>query len=158
MRFLVGLFVICLCGCQCGKWGCPSPCGPCGKSVPGLNGELVCCEGNAHHWRWIDKTKTKSNARKLAARELKKLQRSCITCDFRYGYEQAFVDIALGACGDVPPLPPALYWKEENRTAFGHQRAQEWFAGYAAGSSRAKHFYEPYNEVAAIASLDGDCP
>jgi hypothetical protein len=69
-------------------------------------------------------------------------------CDFQYGFEQAYVDVALGASGEVPPLPPERYWKKRARTPKGHQRAQDWFAGYAAGAEQARAQYAHFNHVA----------
>jgi hypothetical protein len=73
----------------------------------------------------------------------------CLSCDYRLGYEQAYVDVAQGTDGQVPALPPANYWKVDARTAAGHQRAQQWFSGYAAGAAQARCRYEPFNEVAS---------
>lgn len=57
--------------------------------------------------------------------------------DVRAGYRDAFVDITLGASGELPPVPPERYWSVCYRTADGHARARDWFAGYGAGASRA---------------------
>ncbi|MCA9079480.1 MAG: hypothetical protein KDA58_02930 [Planctomycetaceae bacterium] len=66
------------------------------------------------------------------------MRQNCeISCDFRRGYEQAFEDVALGADGRIPPLPPSPYWKECARSPCGHERVQEWYAGYAAGANEA---------------------
>lgn len=158
MRILLSLIAISLCGCHAAGTSCRS-CGVAGAGkCGGMFGSLFCCEGNANYWRCWDKVSTKSEAKMLARRELKKLNQRQLSCDFRYGFEQAFEDISLGACGDVPPLPPALYWKVENRTAVGHQRAQEWFQGYAAGAAVAKSIYEPYNEVGSTGIAELHCP
>jgi len=116
-----------------------------------------CCHGHHPHYKRIpDNFWTKTEARKLAQSDLRRLGHDqCMTCDYRMGFEQAYVDVSLGACGDVPALPPANYWKTCARTPEGHQRAQQWFSGYAAGAVRAKAIYEPFNKVA---HSQFDCP
>ncbi|WP_145197180.1 hypothetical protein [Thalassoglobus polymorphus] len=81
-----------------------------------------------------DKWKTKQVAHSLAN---KNMPRGVHSRDFKSGFRQAFEDVAMGASGEVPPLPPKAYWKEKNRTCNGHARADQWFAGYAAGSQVA---------------------
>lgn len=109
-----------------------------------------CCFGrHAKYCRCWDGLLTRREARWRAQKDLRKLDHhQPISCDFRLGYEQAYVDVALGACGEVPPLPPANYWKASARTPEGHAKAQQWFAGYAAGVEPAKAIYEPFNRVA----------
>ncbi|WP_437228723.1 hypothetical protein SH661x_001048 [Planctomicrobium sp. SH661] len=127
-------------------------CESCGHS--GLNAWLCrhgwFCHGRHPHYHRIpDNIVTKSQARCQAQKDLRKYDHDqCVSCDYRLGYEQAYVDVAMGSCGDVPALPPANYWKACDRTPQGHRKAQQWFSGYAAGAARAKAFYEPYNEVA----------
>lgn len=109
-----------------------------------------------HYKRIPDNISTKSGARQAAQAGLRQERREQrLSCDYRLGYEQAFVDVALGASGDVPALPPANYWKSCARSPDGHQKAQQWFSGYAAGASRAKAVYEPFNQVA---HSQFDCP
>ena len=69
--------------------------------------------------------------------------------DFQAGFEQAYADIALGADGQVPAMAPSPYWKACQRTAEGHQRAQDWLAGYSAGASNALECRGPFNQVIA---------
>lgn len=109
----------------------------------------MCCSGwHPHYKRIPDNLYTKTSARLRAQSDLRQLDRGpCSNCDYRQGFEQAYVDVALGSNGEVPALPPANYWKACARTPNGHQRVQQWFSGYAAGAERAKSVYEPYNEV-----------
>lgn len=58
--------------------------------------------------------------------------------DFSTGFVQAYVDVAEGGSGNTPAVPPERYWKRCNRTASGHGRAEEWFAGYRAGAQLAE--------------------
>lgn len=60
------------------------------------------------------------------------------SCHYRTGYYQAFEDIAEGRSGVTPAIPPPRYWSDCYRTAEGHARAAEWFAGYRAGSADAR--------------------
>src|SRR5690606_37794241 len=106
------------------------------------------CGHQPKYCRCLDNLKTKHKARWHARADLR--QMNCdADCDFKLGFEQAYVDVALGGSGEVPGLPPQNYWKEWARTPEGHQAAQSWFAGYAAGAPQAKSRYEPYNEVAS---------
>ena len=57
--------------------------------------------------------------------------------DFRQGFIQAYVDIALGANGVLPAVPPERYWRACKRDPQGYCEANDWFAGYSAGAQRA---------------------
>ncbi|WP_145371509.1 hypothetical protein [Maioricimonas rarisocia] len=59
------------------------------------------------------------------------------THDFHAGFVDGYVDVAQGGSGVVPPIPPEAYWGAASRTPTGHQRAQDWFAGYSAGAEAA---------------------
>jgi hypothetical protein len=108
------------------------------------------CIGHSKYSRCWDNLWTKCDARSCARADLRKMEHDCSKdCDYRAGYEQAYVDVALGACGDVPALPPAHYWKNRARTPKGHQKSERWFAGYNAGAPRARCCYDPYNVVAS---------
>ena len=58
--------------------------------------------------------------------------------DFRYGFQQAYIDIANGGTGALPAIPPPRYWAAPYRTVWGHNKARDWFSGYEAGASAAK--------------------
>lgn len=58
--------------------------------------------------------------------------------DFREGWRQAYIDLAFGADGATPAIPPEKYWKANNRTCPGHERVKDWFAGYEAGVCNAR--------------------
>ena len=74
------------------------------------------------------------------------------TCDFQAGFCEAYADVAMGSNGVVPVVPPAPYWKSCQRTAGGHQRAQEWLSGYSHGASHAMACRGPCNRVIASGS------
>lgn len=61
-----------------------------------------------------------------------------LSCHFCTGFEQAYIDIARGGTGALPPLPPARYWHACYRTEEGFGRADEWFEGYRIGASWAE--------------------
>jgi hypothetical protein len=75
--------------------------------------------------------------------------------EFKYGFVQAYVDIALGSDGRPPAIPPERFWKTCNRHPDGHCEAGEWYEGYAAGAQRALgSCWKQYNVVPA----GGFCP
>jgi len=70
--------------------------------------------------------------------------------DFRQGFIQSYVDIALGGDGVLPPVPPERYWRACKRDPAGYCEANEWFAGYSAGSQRAlSSNWHAHNQVPA---------
>ena len=69
--------------------------------------------------------------------------------DFQAGFQQAFVDVAMGSDGAVPVVPPACYWTACYRTESGHAAGREWLNGYEAGSSRAVQCRGQLNHVVA---------
>jgi hypothetical protein len=78
-----------------------------------------------------------------------------MTKDYGAGFEQAFVDVALGGSGAVPAYPPRPYWELWHRSPQGHAAAQHWFDGYAAGGQRAWSYFGEFNVVPTTAT--GDC-
>lgn len=69
---------------------------------------------------------------------------------FRQGFIQAYVDVALGANGRTPPVPPERYWKVCERDPDGYVEAEHWFAGYEAGAQRAlASCWHAHNQVPA---------
>ena len=108
------------------------------------------CVAGPQYSRCFDEHVAARGAIKRADRSLKACYARRPPVDFQDGYRQAFIDIALGGRGQVPAVPPERYWSTCYRTAEGHQLAQHWFAGYAAGGARALSLprYQ-FNEVAA---------
>lgn len=119
-------------GHGCGVW-----CGHCGRCYSSL------------YNRHFDSKHATHRALKMAQADLHQMHPSCKSCHFRRGYEQAYIDVALGGSGAVPALPPPSYWKTSARSPDGHQQAQEWFAGYAAGAGSAVARFGGYNRVAS---------
>ncbi len=107
----------------------------------------------------LDKFFVKHAAKKCAKESLKTMSADCQdkpSKSFRKGYQQAYMDIALGESGVVPPVPPEEYWAAHYRTPEGYMEVQEWFTGYKLGSehARADGRYD-YNRIATPYSLAG---
>ncbi|MGE0379125.1 MAG: hypothetical protein AB7Q45_27300, partial [Planctomycetaceae bacterium] len=131
---------VCLLVAGCQLWnGSPNrSCnnGRCQDCADGTCGPL-CCVSCEHYSRCIDEEFATFEAIRRANRSLRKCYDSTPSFDFKDGYRQAFVDVAMGGTGQVPAVPPERYWSTCYRTAAGHQRAQTWYAGYVAGAARA---------------------
>jgi hypothetical protein len=132
MSLRLGLILICLCGgagclrLSSGSWP----------------------EHHAYHRR-LDDCAVRHDAVLRAAAAIRRCHRG-ESCHFRNGFTQAYVDVAQGGDGAVPPVPPERYWKGCRRDARGHEQAMEWFDGYAAGAESAcSSPQQPYNTVAA---------
>lgn len=88
----------------------------------------------------LDKMVVKHAAKKCAHQSLKNLSCQCKdkpSKAFRKGYREAYIDIALGDSGTVPPVPPEEYWAAHYRTPAGYIEIQEWFTGYKLGAEHA---------------------
>jgi hypothetical protein len=110
--------------------GCCSTCGdPCGSCGP-----WVCVE-SCKYCRCLDDLHTGTAARRCALEALH--CRDDVSCDYAHGFVQAHVDLAQGATGTLPPVPPERYWSVCFRSCPGHVRAQEWYRGYADGVASA---------------------
>ncbi|WP_339728762.1 hypothetical protein [uncultured Gimesia sp.] len=111
----------------------------------------------------LDKYVVKHAARKCAKRSLKTMACNCKdkpSKAFRDGYQQAYVDIALGDSGEVPPVPPEEYWAAHYRTPQGYLEIQQWFTGYKLGAEHAlaDGRYD-YNKIATpYSQLDWNQP
>lgn len=69
--------------------------------------------------------------------------------DFEDGFRQAFIDVAMGACGQVPAVAPKKYWKYCDRTTTGHTAAESWFGGYQSGAQVALGYQDRFLDIAA---------
>lgn len=59
--------------------------------------------------------------------------------DYADGFQSGFAEfLDFGGTGSPPPVPPREYWKIKYQTPTGHQAIQDWYAGYAQGSSAAQ--------------------
>lgn len=151
----------CCGGCLRGCDSCPTGCDPCAAECPrGWRGfcqrarwSLTGCPPNCYSG-CKDRCVTKQHAKLLAGKRLRDLRRGsggCLSCDFKEGFEQAYVDIAEGGTGVTPAVPPARYWSFRYRTPYGHARAQEWFNGYEMGANLANADGLKFNSIATSA-------
>ncbi len=63
----------------------------------------------AKYWPWLDDVFTKRAAKKCAKKILLKQQwktKTWLGKDYKYGFEQAFIDVAQGSQGEIPAVPP----------------------------------------------------
>ena len=115
--------------------------------------------GNHLYCRQIDDFAAGMTARKIARKHLAlNLTSDCPTpsCDYRRGFEQAYVDVALGSSGQAPPVPPAMYWQAGFRTPEGHAKVDDWYRGYCDGAQHAVPLRGEYNRVQP-GSCQGPC-
>ncbi len=98
-----------------------------------------------------DKMVTKGTAKQCAARDLKQFYgKSCQPSKhFADGFQEAYVDLALGKIAAVPAVPPSKYWTAYYRSCEGVPAVQDWFAGYEAGlQTGADRGVSRFNRVA----------
>ena len=88
------------------------------------------CSPNCHH-TGLDEHAAGRQGLHAARCALKRCGK--VSCHFREGFEQAYIDIAQGSDGTPPGVPPERYWNTGYRNPEGHLRAEEWMAGYHAG-------------------------
>ncbi len=59
--------------------------------------------------------------------------------EYGVGFRDGFVDyVYAGGTGEPPPVPPRHLWNVDFRSEEGHQRAEDWFAGYRHGAQVAR--------------------
>lgn len=103
-----------------------------------------------------DHISVKKAAVKAANKSLSDQDGGDVSRDFKYGYQQAYIDIANGGSGALPAIPPARYWAAPYRTTWGHNKARDWFTGYEAGACSAKCCM-PANTLSVPTSVYRDC-
>jgi hypothetical protein len=91
--------------------------------------------GKYWYHRKLDNCITSLTAQNCACRDLRQFKHECgpVSCDFRYGYTQAYIDLAFGRPACVPAVPPPKYWHAWYRSCGGRDAVEEWYAGYRAG-------------------------
>lgn len=107
----------------------------CSSCGPGGCGPSVCVECSCY-CRRLDDLHTAWVARCCADHALG--NHGGASADYRAGFTQAYVDIALGKTGAPPPIPPRRYWSVCFRSPWGGRRAEEWYAGYQDGVAAAR--------------------
>ena len=103
-----------------------------------------------------DHVSVKKAAVKAANQSLSEQDGGAVSRDFKYGYQQAYIDISNGGSGALPAIPPARYWAAPYRTTWGHNKARDWFTGYEAGACSAKCCM-PANTLSVPTSVYRDC-
>lgn len=101
---------------------------------------------------WLDEWHTTSTAKRCANWILVKQQwrlLKLMPADYKKGFRQAFVDVAHGSEGELPAVPPPVYWNAHFRSDAGQQKAECWFAGYRAGAAMAAVQLAPMKRIAA---------
>jgi hypothetical protein len=90
--------------------------------------------GKYFYHRHLDKFLTVSTAQKCARRDLKMFD-DCgdLSRDFRDGYQQAYIDLALARPACVPAVPPKKYWHAWHRSCAGRDAVDQWYDGYRNG-------------------------
>ena len=104
------------------------------------------------YWPKLDEWKTSRTAASAARKVLWKQMwdtKSWINAHYREGFTQAYIDVANGGNGEVPPVPPPRYWNTHFRSAKGQWRAERWFDGYRAGAAMALVEMQPLRRVTA---------
>lgn len=130
-------------GCQCAPfqgWG--------GWKVPAIGSPLI--PGVAPHHRRIcgpfggNDCVSNYFARRQYEKMARRAYASCAGVsrhpggDFHDGFFAGYLDVATGGCGRVPAVPPHRYWGRCYTNPGGHQDAEAWFAGFAAGAGAAQ--------------------
>ena len=103
-----------------------------------------------------DHVTVKKAAVKAANQSLSEQDGGGVSRDFKFGYQQAYIDISNGGSGALPAIPPARYWAAPYRTTWGHNKARDWFTGYEAGACSAKCCM-PANTLSVPTSVYRDC-
>ena len=90
-----------------------------------------------------DLVRTKKQNRRLAqdaSRETETRLPDCaVSADYVDGFREGFADfLDYGGNGLPPVLPPRRYWRAKRRSAANRQAAQEWFDGFAHGTTAAR--------------------
>ncbi len=112
-----------LCGCQSAQHStCCDDCIP--KQTPSC-GYMPKSDGLVTKW----------TARKCAYEDLKQLRKNCgkVSKDFEDGFQQAYLDQAMGRPSATPPVPASKYWNAYYRSCAGTDAVAEWFEGYRMG-------------------------
>jgi hypothetical protein len=69
--------------------------------------------------------------------------------DYSLGFHDGFVDyVYAGGTGEPPPIPPRHLWNVDFRSEEGHQRTEDWYAGYRHGAQVAR--VGGYRDLATI--------
>lgn len=141
------------CGSKCAKSG--KECQKCQGECPPPN-DCRCYEPKNHYSLTLDDFCSSCKGRRKARKSLKPCSDSKqkLSCDFKSGYQQGYVDVAKGYSGKTPPIAPPKYWKHHYRSGKGRWRAEQWFEGYASGVESA--YAEGLNQSRYVAASQVD--
>ncbi len=144
-----GLVAGLLCGCQSTKQNaCCDDCLPPPTYCGGYNS-------------YCDNFITTATASDCAKSDLKDLKKSCgkRSGDFEAGFQQAYIDLAMGRLAAVPPIPPRKYWTAYYRSCSGSGAVADWFEGYRLGLSMgSQNGVSHFNRIATSWDGQGDGP
>lgn len=173
LEWLAVAAALCLSGCiaPCSSGVCNSPTSLFQLPTPRYNatecvtdngcGEAECEKGSCKpqpyytfnkYCPWFDEWHTTSAAKRCANRILLKQQWQLLKlmpADYKKGFRQAFVDVAHGSDGELPAVPPPVYWNAHFRSDAGQRKAECWFSGYRAGAAMAAVQLAPMKRIAA---------
>ncbi|MDX1967968.1 MAG: hypothetical protein SFV23_12400 [Planctomycetaceae bacterium] len=138
-----------LCGCQSAQHqACCDDCLP--KQTPS-------CGYMPKH----DSLLTQWTAKSCAHEDLKQVRKNCgkVSKHFADGFEQAYVDQAMGRPAATPPVPASKYWNAYYRSCAGADDVAEWFEGYRLGLEiGGQGGVSRFNRVASSWQTGGGCP
>lgn len=115
----------------------------------------MCTEPHLFHWK-KDKRRSLAVYSAWADDAWQEHAHNCTqldggSADYIIGFRDGFVDyVYAGGTGEPPPVPPRHLWNVDFRNGEGHQRAEDWFAGYRHGAQVARD--EGYRDLATIRS------
>jgi hypothetical protein len=118
------------------------------------------CYTGRHYWSSIDDLMLRKTTRCCARRAMRQIEGESsirLTSDFRYGFQQAYVDSAMGGNGVVPPVPPEKYWAAYYRAPVGRSRARDWYRGYQHGLQYAYYDGIATSNTVINANVVGGC-
>lgn len=113
------------------------PFGQCGMDV-GLTGDCPCCRERAYT-TGVDRASVRESARTRARDTLRTIVENDsrpLTCHFRGGFEQAYIDIAEGVPNRMPDDPTENGWNAAGLWLTNdYYSAIDWYDGYTMGAS-----------------------
>lgn len=61
------------------------------------------------------------------------LPKGCADSDFALGFQDGYVDVSMGGCGKLPPVPPPKYWDAKYQSCEGRAEIERYFSGWQSG-------------------------
>lgn len=66
------------------------------------------------------------------------MPRECVDSDYGDGFQDGYMNVALGGCGNLPPVPPHQYWEAKYQCCEGRAQIERYFAGWQCGAVAAE--------------------